>query len=72
MAFFKREHKKLALNSSASFLHSRYKATEENLIKASNTGNEKNIRRAMKEHGKYEYAMLYKNTPEYRKKRGIK
>ncbi len=41
---------------------------EDNLKKASLTGDEKWLKKAMKQHGDFEYAMLYQNTPEFKKK----
>ena len=42
------------------------------LNSASYDGDAKAIKKAMKEHGKYEYAMLYQNTPKFlnRKRKG--
>ena len=69
MAFFKKIHKRLALTNSKGSLEQAYHRSEENLRKASYSGNEKLLKKAMKSHGNYEYAMLYKNTPEYKVKR---
>ena len=70
MAFFKKKHKKLALSSSKEQLEKAYHKSEAKLKIASKTGNEKLLSSAMHEHGCYEYALLYKETPEYlRKKR---
>lgn len=68
MAFFKREHKKLAKYNTA-VLKDCYRQTEIGLKNATATGNEKAIKTAMKRHQLVEYALLYKNTPEYRNKR---
>ena len=67
MAFFKREHKELA-KKPKEYLQQQYIKSERNLIRASATGNDKIIKKVMKEHGKYEYALLYQNTPQFRKK----
>ena len=69
MAFFKKKHKKLALSSSKEQLEKAYHKSEAKLKIASKTGNEKLLNSAMQEHGCYEYALLYKNTPEYKSKR---
>lgn len=69
MAFFKKKHKKLALSSSKEQLEKAYHKSEAKLKIASKTGNEKLLSSAMQEHGCYEYALLYKNTPEYKSKR---
>lgn len=71
MAFFKREHKKLAKYSTA-VLKDCYRQTEIGLRNATASGNEKAIKTAMKRHQLVEYALLYKETPEYlRKKRRL-
>lgn len=68
MGFFKREHKKLA-RASYRDLQESYHITEENLRVAVKSGNEKEMKRAMKEHQQIEYALLYKNSSEYKKKK---
>ena len=68
MAFFKREHKKLAKYNTA-ILKDCYLQTEIGLRNATASGDEKAIRTAMKKHQLVEYALLYKNTPEYKNKR---
>lgn len=68
MAFFKREHKKLAKYNTA-VLKDCYRQTEIGLRNATSSGDEKAIRTAMKKHQLVEYALLYKNTPEYKSKR---
>lgn len=65
MSFFKKEHKKLALTNTRESLEEAYIKSERNLVRATRTGDEKEIRKAMKEHGNYEYAMLYTFSPEY-------
>ena len=67
MAFFKKEHKELA-KKPRNYLQKKYMESEANLIRASATGSDKIIRKVMQEHGKYEYALLYQNTPQFRKK----
>lgn len=68
MAFFSRKQKKLALTNSRENLERAYHISEQNLKDASRSGNEKWLKTAMKQHGNFEYAMLFKNTPEYRSK----
>lgn len=68
MAFFKREHKKLAKYNTV-VLKDCYRQTENGLRNATASGDEKAIKTAMKRHQLVEYALLYKNTPEYRNKR---
>ncbi len=70
MAFFKKVHKKLARTNSPESLARAYHSSEESLKRASRTGNEKLLKSAMKRHGNYEYALLYQNTPEFKKRRG--
>lgn len=67
MGFFSKKQKKLALTNSRQNLEKAYHISEQNLKDVARSGNEKNLRTAMKQHGNYEYAMLYKQTPEYRK-----
>lgn len=68
MGFFSRKQKQIALSTPKESLEKAYHISEQNLKKAAMTGNEKQLRTAMKQHGNFEYAMLYKNTPEYNKK----
>lgn len=68
MSFFSRKQKQIALNTSRTDLETAYHISEQNLKDASRSGNEKWLRTAMKQHGNFEYAMLYKNTPEYKRK----
>lgn len=68
MSFFKNSHKKLAKKNSQSYLINAYEKSEQELINIARTGNERALKNAMKEHGEYEYALLYKQTPQFRKK----
>lgn len=68
MTFFKKEHKKLA-NYNTAVLKDCYHQTEIGLRNATASGDKKAIRTAMKNHQLVEYALLYKNTPEYKNKR---
>ena len=68
MGFFSRKQKQLALKTSTYDLEKAYHASEQNLKKVSSSGDEKMLKSAMKQHGNYEYAMLYKQTPEYKEK----
>ena len=45
-----------------------YRSADLALERASYNGDKKELKRAMKEHQKYEYALLYRNTPEYKNK----
>lgn len=69
MGFFTLRHKKLARKYTASELQSGYRYSENELKEAAENGDKKALKRAMKVHGNFEYAMLYKNTPEYKKRR---
>lgn len=67
MSFFKKEHKNLAKLSS-SVLKKKYEESEDKLRAVAKTGNEKELKKVMKEHGNIEYAMLFQSTPEFKKK----
>lgn len=67
MAFFSKKQKDMALNTPRAVLESQYKRSEENLQNVSKFGDDKLLKSAMKKHGDIEYAMLYTNTPQYRK-----
>ena len=69
MSFFNKKQKQLALNCSRDRLEKAYHISEQNLHKASLSGDEKWLKMAMKQHGNFEYAMLYQNTPEFKKRR---
>lgn len=69
MSFFNKKQKKLAMNCSRDKLEKAYHISEQNLHKASLSGDEKWLKKAMKQHGNFEYAMLYQNTPEFKKRR---
>ncbi len=68
MGFFTLKHKRIAKKMSGADLMDAYYDSEMALNSAAYDGNEKALKKAMKEHGKYEYAMLYQNTPKYLKK----
>ena len=67
MGFFTSHQKKLAKTYSKEALEYGYHKSEDNLRKASYSGDIKLLKQEMKKHGNYEYALLYKNTPEYKK-----
>ncbi len=46
-----------------------YERADFALERASYNGDKKGLKEAMKEHQKYEYALLYRNTPEFKRKR---
>lgn len=66
--FFNRKQKRLALKTSTSNLQQAYSLSEARLRDVAKTGNAKQLKQAMSEHGLYEYALLYKATPEYKQK----
>ena len=68
MGFFSRRQKRLARKYTASELKSGYHYSENELKEAAENGDKKALKRAMKVHDNFEYAMLYKNTPEYKKR----
>ena len=68
MGFFNSKQKKMAKYCTREQLQRGYHLSEQNLVEASKNGDMKRLKNAMKQHGNFEYALLYKNTPEYRKK----
>lgn len=69
MGFFTAKHKSMARNNSLEDLQKGYKYSESALRMASYNGDKKALKEAMKVHGDFEYAMLYRNTPEFNKKK---
>ena len=68
MGFFTARHKKLASKYTVSELKTGYRDSEIELKLAAKDGDKKALKRAMKVHGNFEYALLYTNTPEYNKR----
>lgn len=68
MAFFSRKQKQLALKTNSKTIKEKYEQTELHLRQCAKNGNERELKKAMAEHRNIEYALLYKNTPEYRDK----
>ena len=68
MGFFSRRQKRLARKYTASELQSGYRYSENELREAAESGDVKALKRAMKVHGNFEYAMLYKNTQNNKKR----
>ena len=68
MAFFTRKQKQLAISCNRANLEKAYRVSEKKIKTVSKSGNIKQLKIAMKQHGNYEYALLYKNTPEYKRK----
>lgn len=69
MAFFTMKHKKMAKKCSLRELQAGYERSEFDLERASYNGDAKGLKKAMREHGKYEYALLYRNTPQFKKRK---
>jgi len=67
-AFFSPEEKRLAGCMKASELKQRYEASEKRLKCAAQSGSEQRVRRVMKSHHKWEYALLYQKI-QYSKRR---
>ena len=57
------------MRCSTADLNKCYRDSENNLRVLSRLGTEKDLREAMKEHRDCEYALLYKNTDEYRRRK---
>ena len=71
MSFFTRGQKVLAKKCSYSTLYNKYEKTEDELRRASYTGDEEKLKKAMAKHREIGYALLYRNTPEFKTKRKI-
>lgn len=69
MGFFTGKQKKMAKKCSIQKLQRGYERADFALERASYNGDKKGLKEAMKEHRKYEYALLYRNTPEFKRKR---
>ena len=69
MGFFTNTQKRMARKCSFYELKRGYDNADLRLERASYSGNPKELKKAMKEHQKYEYALLYRNTPEFKNKR---
>ena len=69
MGFFTARHKRLARKYTASELKDGYRYSESELKEAAESGDVKALKRAMKVHGNFVYALLYNNTPVYKKRK---
>lgn len=58
--FFKPKEKIMANKHGYGYLQEKYSQSEKKLAAACRTGKIRNVRKAMKEHHTYEYALLYK------------
>lgn len=70
--FFTNKQKSLAFNLKKGELKKRYKKSERDLKITAKSGNEEELAKVMKRHGNYEYAMLFQNTPEFKKRRKLR
>ncbi len=68
MGFFTSKQKRMAKKCSLNQLRQGYEQADLRLERASYSGDAKELNKAMKEHRQYEYALLYRNTPEYKAK----
>lgn len=68
MSFFTREQKKLALNTDRGSLQSAYRLSEQRLSAIAREGNSRDLKSAMAEHQRYEYALLFTQTSEFKRK----
>ncbi len=68
MGFFTGKQKKMASNCSFYDLQRGYQNADIALERASYSGNQKALKKAMEEHRQFEYALLYRNTPEFKRK----
>ena len=67
MGFFAKSHKELARKNPSGYLQRKYEHSERQLKYYASIGDKKKLKQIMKEHAKWEYAMLYQQTPEYRR-----
>lgn len=68
MGFFTLKQKRMARKCSMRELVAGYDNSDFELERASYNGDKKALKQAMKKHQKYEYALLYRNTPQFKKK----
>lgn len=73
MKFFTDYEKIVAQRNSTCALRKKYKESEKQLLKASRSGSDGMLSKAMESHHLYEYALLYQKTPEFKiYKKGVK
>lgn len=65
---YSKRQKQLAQNVDRSELKKAYEISERNLNKAALKGSNKDLNLAMKHHQNIEYALLYQQSPEFKKK----
>lgn len=66
--FFSNSEKLRGKSKSLNTLKNDYEKSEKRLIKATYTGKESNIKKAMRTHHYYEYSLLYRKMIDSRKK----
>lgn len=66
--FFNKEQKELARMRSNNDLKYLYKKSEEDLKKCAKVGDTYGMKENMKKHQLFEYALLYQDTPQFKKK----
>lgn len=69
MIFFTREQKELSRRSSETSLRRGYEHTEQRLNAAAKAGNRRAMNAAMKDHRRYEYALLHKSFEQSKRKK---
>lgn len=69
MAFFRKEHKEMAKKNTTEYLSKKYQQSERRLINCANNGDLKGLKKQMKEHSRYEYALLYQCLPGFTRKK---
>ena len=72
MGFFTIKQKKMAKKCTIRELQRGYESADFALERASYNGDKKGLKQAMKQHRKFEYALLYRNTPQFKKKQKSK
>lgn len=68
MAFFNDYQKCIARKYKTAELKKKYRESEKLLKRASQTGSDSMLAKAMETHRTLEYALLYQNTPEFKYK----
>ena len=69
MGFFSKKQKDFSCKNAYYDILKGYKESEKKLERASEMGDNKALKVAMEEHQCYEYALLYRNTPEYKRRK---
>ncbi len=72
MVFFNKKQKQLAERHSASHLRTLYEFSEKQLLNSAKSGDLLALKEHMEKHRMFEYALLYKHTPEFKEKQRSK